>query len=464
MPVMGRCQVTGLRHATPAAMASKLAAMEFDGLPDGVRKADLMRAIERGGSRCGLARSHIRRLTYLVGRTMDLDWTDERSFPVVWVSVERMAYELGVDRRRVNQVERELAEAGWIAHRDAGNRHRKGARCSVTGCVIWAYGVDLRPLGRRYGELAAAADRHDLEWRSRRIARDECSAARSEIRRLLASLGRSGEYQEIAGGRLREGTSLDDLVAEAARLVGIRDALTREFMTVHGDDVVDHWHGEDRCEDDRPVENGNAGEPELPPIATNTSPPREQNFPSIPLQREPEVTEVCNRPPVERPLPPPRPAATEDDGSDGDEAPGRGSDRGGGAKDHGLCHLMPGQVVDAGSARLRQLAGTDPGWKAVVAAASVRRHELGIHDAAWRDARRCLGLIGAAVLVVVIDGRCAERSRYVWNPSGFVRGCVRRGHNGTLHLHKSVWGLGVRRRYREAVETRPEWLAAGEVP
>ena len=461
MPVLGRCQVTGLRYATPAAMASKLAAMEFDGLPDGVRKADLMRVIERGGSRCGLTRSHIKRLTYLVQRTMDLDWCDDRSIPVVWISVERMAYELGVDRRRINQVERELAEAGWLAHRDAGNRHRKGARCPVTGCVVYAYGVDLRPLGRRYGELAAAAERHDLEWRSRRIAREESSAARSEIRRLLTSLGRSGEYQAIAGGSLREGAALDDLESEAARLGGICDGLTREFMKVRGGGGVERRRDEESGADVGRVDSGNAREPELPPRTTNTSPQREPGLSHIPLQRDSEVTGVCNRPPVDGSLSPPRTAATEDDGHEGDEAPGPGGDREGGATDHGLSHLMPDQVVDAGSFRIRQLAGADPGWKAVVAAASVRRHELGIHDAAWRDARRCLGLIGAAVLVVVIDGRCAERGRYVWNPSGFVRGCVKRGRNGTLHLHKSIWGLGVRRRYLEAVETRSEWLSAG---
>ena len=63
--------------------------------------------------------------------------------------VKRLAFELG---GQISRVVRELAEARWISHCDSGDRHRKGERDPVTGCAIHTWGVDLRPLGIRYGK------------------------------------------------------------------------------------------------------------------------------------------------------------------------------------------------------------------------------------------------------------------------------------------------------------------------
>ena len=149
--------VRGLRRLTPKAVANRLAAGNFDGLPPGVTRDDLVRAIDEGGLWCGLSRPQVRRLVYLVRHTEEIDWQDGDAMPVVWVSVARMAFDLDVSRRQIAKVERQLAETGWVSHRDAPDRRRWGERDPVTGRIVKAFGVELGALGQRYGELAAAA-------------------------------------------------------------------------------------------------------------------------------------------------------------------------------------------------------------------------------------------------------------------------------------------------------------------
>ena len=63
---MTRCErsVPGLRTISSATVAAEVAGAAFDGLPAGIGRSDLMRAIEKGGPRCGLSRTEVRRLVY----------------------------------------------------------------------------------------------------------------------------------------------------------------------------------------------------------------------------------------------------------------------------------------------------------------------------------------------------------------------------------------------------------------
>ena len=420
----------GLRTISRGTLEAGTAAMCFGELPGGAGRADVMRVLEKGGSGCGLSRVQIHRLLYLVRHTAEIDWCDEGSMPIVWISVERMAHDLGVSRRRINQVERDLAEAGWISHRDAGNRHRSGERDPETGAVLNAFGVDLRALGSRFGELAAAAARRDREWAVRRAVRADSSSLRTEIKQLHAALGCLHEHDAAVGKTLNSGAPIDALEGERAALSGLRDRLRARLAT-----------------------------PE-------TSPQGDVLFPHIPIQRESGVTCGGNRPPLDLGTSDEPQAASEaavEPPAAGDEAPGVAEvRRQRAADDCGVRHLHPDRVTAAGSGRFQELVGLAadgvPGWTAVWAAAEIRRRELGIHDGAWRKAVNALGRAGAAVLVVVIDARCGEKARFVWNPSGFAVACAKRAADGRLHLHRSVWGLETRRRFREAWSP---WNSAG---
>ena len=469
---MTRCErsVPGLRAISSATVAAELAGAAFDGLPAGIGRSDLMRAIEKGGARCGLSRTEVRRLVYLVRHTAEIDWHHENSMPVVWVSVSKMALDFNVTRRRINAVERTLAETGWISHRDSGSRYRWGERDAESGWVRHACGVDLRSLGARYAELADAARAAEEEWWLRKEVRAAASSLRSEIRRLALALGLS-EADALAVGRgFPEGAALDDLVRDRDRLAALRDGLFREFRSVHdapGTELevsvpasrtaVAEAAGEDRQEF-----SGGGGETKSSPSGPKSSPSGDEKFPSILIHTESTETVVGNRH-----------TGPADDVEDHCEAAvdagggrckgdnGLGRKQLAGGVDCGERHLQPGRVADAASGRFRELAGSDPGWRALRYAAEVRRAEMCIHDRAWYLAVRTLGGRAAAVLVAVIDGRCEEKAGFVWNPAGFVVACARLARTGDLHLHKSVWGLEVRRRRREAWSPYedPRWRA-----
>lgn len=432
----------GLRSLTPQSMGSRLAAAGFDGLPPGVSRSDLMEAIELGGTRCGLTSAQVKRLVYLVRHTAEIDWQDAGAMPVVWVSVGRMAFELGVSRRRISEVERQLAEAGWLSHRDSGSRRRFGERDPETGRIvnIKTFGVELGALGLRYGELAAAAVRRDAEWAAVRALRASSSSLRGEIRRLHAALDGRVEPGDAPADPLAESAPLEALEAENAALQALRDRLAGRLEALAPPRLV-------TVEEPRLVTAAGPNE---------GSPSAAQTFPPIPIQRESVTEPVGNRPvgdAEEGAASGPMPRA--DDGGQGDDGPGRAEDRRpGDPGDCGVRWLTPDRVAGVASPRFRGfLVGAGPGgpgWLDVVAAAEARRLELGIHDGAWRAAGRALGWTGAAVLVAVIDGRCEERASFVWSPPAFTVACARLAASGELHLHKSVWGLETRRRIRAA--------------
>ena len=474
-PCEGAKWIPGMRRVTPETVASQLTAMTFDGLPDGATRGDLMRAIESGGPDCGLTRAQAERLVYLVRHTLELDWHDDGSTPIVWVSVSRMAWELRVSVRRINEVERELAAVGWVAHRDSGSRRRWGERDPETGHVGLAFGLDLSPLGARYGDLAAAAEQREAEWPMRRAARDVSASLRCEIRQLLAGLDRLDEFEAATAGVLPMTASVDALEDERWRLEAVRDALRNDMLAVAGlRNAEERARGRMQVREGdpegaarlvTPVEGCSRAEHLAVSGGSEGSARPEQKFRHILMHSESEVTFGGNRPAVDRSVAAGDAEAAADavpaSSGAGDEAPGQGKpsrrrrldDRG----DCGVHHLHPDRVTEAGSERFRTLAGTDPGWEAVFDAAALRRCELGINDTAWRAVLVALGWIGAAVLVVVIDGRCGERARFVRSPSGFAMACAERGRRGELHLHKSVWGIEHRRRFRDA------WSPYGEL-
>ncbi|MCY4608078.1 MAG: replication initiation protein RepC [bacterium] len=587
----------GLRTITPAAIASRRLAAQFEGLPAGMDRGELVHVIKNGGPRCGYSPTEVRRLVYLVRHTGDDDWRDGDGLPVVWKSVAAMAADLGVQRGQINAVERSLVEKGAIAHRDSGSRRRWGSRDPGTGRVTQAWGVDLRPLAVACAEFADAARAAATDERMKQAARAESLSLRCEIRQLTAALGRECELDE----RPLPGTAaLAVLVDGRDRLLAMRDALVAELQDPGGGGAVDDVgpdahlrncatvpaHSDDGCrgcgaadgaEDgsgggygfadaegtenrtripihveslpengNRPPRSGGAADPagedciaRTPDPAGDNGPGRNQHGhgrsgdgqrlkPDPAAVRETagcgESRESCEpgalrdaeagasrtgSPAAERPVPFPaeyqrlsRFCAVWADGRllvlsgrTGDRelrrALGRmkarraiprvlqetvvhsperisrawqGQDAGPGATgvrapgsdlidpegDFGVRHLQPGRVAAVASPAFRRIVGDDPGWRELGWAVQQQRLALGIRDTAWRRAVDVLGIRAAAVLVAVIDGRCQDKASFVWNPSGFVAGCVKRAETGDLHLHRSVWGLERTRQWREA--------------
>lgn len=436
--------IRGVRLATPNTQAAALAGAGFDGLPDGAARKELLSLLRRGGLACGLKRHEIERLAYLVHWTLDIDW-EAGSRPVVWVSVERQARELGLSRRRISQVEKELAEKGWICHRDAPDRGRSGWRDPVTGHVRQAFGVDLSPLGARVGELAAAAAAAAKDHERRVPLVRELQALRVDVRVLLTALGKANEFDTASAPPRRMET--DEVAMEVECLRDWRGRLRAE-LAGSAERGGYHATGADDGEDDS-CSGGSEGDGGLQPADLRG----EAGVTPIQLHAESTVSFGGNRPPRPAAKAPPRSPLrairTTPETAAADRGPGRGA---GETPRHGcgVEHLQPGRVAAAGSQRLRDLAGRDPGWRDLVAAVLVRLGELGIRRDTWLRAVRAMGDRAAAVAVAVIDGRRLETGTFVWCPDRFLAGCANIALRGELHLHRSVWGLETRRQFREA--------------
>ena len=433
--------VRGLRSLTPQSAASGLAARAFDGLPPGVTRSDVMRALQAGGPRCGLTGVQVKRLVYLVQYTAEIDWQGKDAKPVVWVSVGRMADELGVSRQRIAAVERQLAEAGWVSHRDAADRRRRGERDPETGRIVnlRTFGIELGALGARYGELEAAARRHGGDWPARRDARRSSSALRGEIRRLHAALEDEVMPGEAPPAGLPAGAPLEDLEDENAELRALRARLADRLAALAPSrPVVDESPCEAAGGETQRLPSGNGNTPSIL-IHTESREPKGNRHP-----RSADRADPADEVPTDDP-----PCPTGDNASGGKQIDPN--------VDFGVQHVSPARVAAAASGRWRELSGDDPGRRDNMWAADVLRLEHGIHDKAWNLAVRVLGVPATVVLVAIIDGRCQDRATLVRNPSGFVVGCVKRAEAGGLHLHRSIWGLERQRRWREAW-----WPYAGE--
>ena len=432
----------GLRSLTPQSSASRQAADDFGGLPPGVTRSDLMRVLEKGGPRCGLTSAQVQRLLYLVRHTAEIDWQDGGAMPVVWVSVSKMAHDLGVSRQRIAEVERQLAETGWVSHRDAGSRRRWGERDPESGRIVNAFGIQLGALGGRYGELAAAAVRRDADWAVRRALRASSSSLHCEIRRLHAALEGEVLPGDAPPPAVPEDAPLEALEDENAALRAVRDRLAGRLAALAPPRLVTD-------ESPRLVTAGGEGQ---------GLPSGKENLPPILIQTESVTETVGNRPAGEAAggVAGPTVGAAPADGG-GDDGPGRKrAVRLGDPGDCGVRWLTPDRVAGAASPRFREVlarvAGSpEPGWIDLLAAADTRRRELGIHEGAWRAAGRALGWVGAATLVAVIDGRREDWEWFVYSPPAFATACARLAAAGELHLHKSIWGLETRRAKREAV-------------
>ncbi len=417
--------IRGVRRATPNTVAAACAGAGFDGLPDGSTRSDLLRVLHRGGMACGLLRHEIARLAYLVGHTLEIDW-QEGGRPLVWVPVGRQAEELGLSRRRIAQVERDLAEKGWISHRDAVDRGRRGCRDPVTGHVKQAFGVDLAPLGVRFTELAAAADAAAALRERRETLRSELLALRMEIRCLQAALGRKGEgdgepvvaprlmtAEEMAGAVERLRDRRDRLRAEVAgppddgggggdQGGGVEHPGVDESATAEGEGDSGGGVPPESCRGEAARHRRNRAAAGEEPVAgggaLRAAPGGEAAASPILIQIQDSVNFVGNRPESSTGAAAARasavPVDVTADTARADDGPGWGAG--------------PGPRHDRDAERLLALEAGDPAWRDLMDSGALRRLRLGIRPDTWVRAVEAMGARAAAVTVAVIDMRRRE--------------------------------------------------------
>lgn len=165
------------------------ATLAHGGLPEGVRRIDLLSLVEDLGKRgLSLSSTATRVLRHYVWRSRDDDYRAGR-ICAVWDRVCRTADDLDLCSRAINDAERELEAKGLIARTTGGNGARSGLRSG--GSIRWAAGINLAPLIERYAHLKAS-------WEARRLEQQAIDTCKAEIRRTRRLIRDAGEPELIA--------------------------------------------------------------------------------------------------------------------------------------------------------------------------------------------------------------------------------------------------------------------------
>ena len=118
---------------------------------------ELSPAHRRVGAAFGWTRPLIAHLELLIGYTREADWAPGGR-PVIWLSVQATAIELGIKGRQVRRNELQMMKLRALAFRDSSNHRRHGWR-DPDGNVVEAFSVDLSPVAALLPRLVVAEKR-----------------------------------------------------------------------------------------------------------------------------------------------------------------------------------------------------------------------------------------------------------------------------------------------------------------
>lgn len=125
------------------------------GLPAGIKRTHLMRALNETSKSLGLGDGALRLIEWLLNRTQDRDYLKNK-ICAVWPLVHKMADGLEVSPRTINRRMHELTKAGLIAVSVDRNGKRHGKR-DQNGDIVYCSGISLAPLINRAEEIFALA-------------------------------------------------------------------------------------------------------------------------------------------------------------------------------------------------------------------------------------------------------------------------------------------------------------------
>jgi len=180
----------GYRRHDAAFLAAEKLARQFEGLSEELTPGRLLAAFKRAAPAMQIPMTIVHLIDQLFARTRKLDWAPG-SEPIVWPRNETLAETLGVSVRQVQNLLKQAVALGLLAMKDSPNGHRGGRR-APNGAVIWAYGIDLRPLGTRYPQFLQIAAVAEVEARQRDDLRRRLTIARKGIAQIAQTSMEAG--------------------------------------------------------------------------------------------------------------------------------------------------------------------------------------------------------------------------------------------------------------------------------
>ncbi|MBO1360188.1 replication protein C [Acetobacter sacchari] len=421
----GYAQVSGARKITAAMVRAR---SDVEALPlRPVSPADLHRGLRQGRPVLGLTCQQLELLCYLIAFTDAADWSGEDdALPVATASNLDIQQRFDLGRTRVKTLLRELAEAGWILHRDSANGHRYRRSSAHGPRGQQAYGFDLSPLARRFDEISRAAQ--TALWRQqegRRLHREAMSLARTVY----------GLAQPALEAGLAEKT-ISDATRRAAALIARRgqerdpawlDPLCQELRRIaldleQGIALSRRAHpSDDEPALEKSVESDPVGSPERPHYTnTNLSSSAKATVAASGSagtgnEASRSRSSVVSHAPSKQPDPTGRPDVL----------------RGFRANPSFVLHIAPA---------LREFCSSDrPSEAEIVQAALFACQGLGISRHAWAQGQSVFGDYPNAVVIAAISAR--SDAGEVRSPGGMLRAMIGRHLAGTLALDRTLYGL-----------------------
>lgn len=352
--------------------------------------------------------------------TQPQDWAPGAS-PIVWPSNDDLANALGCSERHVSRLIATAIEARLIVARDGSDRRRRGYR--ENGRIVWAWGLDLRPMAAHYIPFLEAAEAGELARRQCRTLRRQAGAARQSLAQLLAF----ATQQDLPTERLEaHAAQADALCAGLRRMedLGRLRALATQLQALADD--ASEWLGTAV----NSVEMSGSADSDVGPILPTNKPTEPEGITVIAREAEP----VDNAHPVASA---PTPVS-------------------GGPS----LTLSAEELVRLAPRLEAYLPTAKPHWGQIPDAASLLAQHLGIPKALYAEACQILGRQPAAVAIAVISAKKHDHFHSA-GPGGYLRGMLRRAREGALRLDRSIFGLREAAGYRMAKPTRQRFQAAG---
>lgn len=412
----------GFRRHDAAFLAAESIARRFEGLSKDVTPGRVLAAFKRAGRALRTPRAVLLLIDQLFARTQPQDWAEGCS-PIVWPRNETLAEELDVSVRQLQNILRRAIALGFISMKDSDNGHRGGRR-GPNGAIQWAYGIDLRPLGVRYGEFLQLAEAADIERRRRDDLRRRLTIARKSIAQIAQTALEHGvagtdwlgevEIARMAAAHARELLEPTALLAVVERLEARREALLSTFRTVTLTEAPNHSTSTSFS-----VGNTCSHEADFIDSTTTTEPSSSKEHKYSAWREESGgpggAAWLDEETPVTRDL-----------------------------EKYGVTVDF---IADVCRETCWEFAYGQTGWESLVGLAQREAARLSIPRAAWGEAVRIMGRRGAAAAIVAIVHK--TDAGLVGRPGAYLRGMTTKAAIGELQLGRTFHG------FRDA-------LAAGE--
>lgn len=399
----------GYRRIDGAFASTDRLAASFTGLPDKVTHQQVLTTFKRAAPYLGISPRLVHAIDTLMSWSRAIDWTDGQR-PIVFPSNEKLSQKLGIGVRQLQKMLAQAAREGLLTHRDSANGNRIGAR-GKDGRLIYAYGIDLSPLGARYEEFVEVAERGRAADLRIEVLRKRLTAARRRIRsyaQVVEDEGISGvdaktavEIAQLATRQLRQvrdetllGSCGDQLEARAD---GLEKAVT-EALTPRNACPIPHKDSPSHDSED------------MANTTTTQSQTAKADYSSS--YRNKSREEVYRV---------------------GDDTPQTEVETD--LAKNGVDPLFIARILP----ELVNLRTEQPTWGELIGAAERLVDQTAIHRNVWHEACRLMGQKGAAASVLATAHKYFRGE--VDRPGAYLRGMNKRAGSGLLNLGRTFHGL-----------------------